>query len=39
VRILRLSEFQDMYFAKKEACIFISAKTKENIEDFKTESV
>lgn len=32
---ISLDEFKAMYFAKKQACIFISAKTKENLEDFK----
>lgn len=30
-----LEDFKNMYFAKKEPCIFISAKNKENIEEFR----
>ena len=32
-----LEELQAMYFANKETCIFLSAKTKENFENFKTQ--
>jgi len=32
-----LQELQSMYFASKENCIFLSAKTKENFENFKTK--
>ncbi len=32
-----LKELQSMYFAGKEDCIFLSAKTKENFENFKTK--
>lgn len=31
-----LDDFKNMYFAKKEPCIFISAKNKENIDDFRS---
>ena len=30
-----LEELKNMYFAQKEPCIFISAKNKENIEEFR----
>lgn len=30
-----LDDFKEMYFAKKEPCLFISALEKENIDDFK----
>lgn len=30
-----LEDFKNMYFAKKEPCIFISAKQKENVEEFR----
>lgn len=30
-----LDDFKQMYFAKNESCIFISAKNKENIEEFR----
>lgn len=30
-----LDDFKNMYFAKNEPCIFISAKNKENIEEFR----
>ncbi|MCQ2959839.1 MAG: GTPase HflX [Bacteroidales bacterium] len=30
-----LDDFKNMYFAKQEPCIFISAKNKENIEEFR----
>ncbi|MBO4778523.1 MAG: GTPase HflX [Bacteroidales bacterium] len=31
-----LDDFKNMYFAKKEPCIFISAKNKENIDEFRS---
>ena len=31
-----LEDFKQMFFAKQEPCIFISAKQKDNIEEFKT---
>jgi len=30
-----LDDFKQMYFARKETCVFISAKHKQNIEEFK----
>lgn len=33
---LSLDDFKQMYFAKNMSCIFISAKMKENIEEFKS---
>ncbi|MBO7124474.1 MAG: GTPase HflX [Bacteroidales bacterium] len=31
-----LDDFKNMYFAKKEPCVFISAKNKENIDEFRS---
>lgn len=31
-----LEDFKNMYFAQKEPCVFISAKNKDNIEEFRT---